>query len=558
MGATTTLSAGSPPSELPSIFREMNQALLLGSIRQHELTGESERLNAQLKIEISQREQTEMALRSLAAIIECSDDAIVGMDLDGIVTSWNKGAEKVFGYSSSEMVGISMVKLLPDNLRDGENQILAKIRNGERVEHFETRRQAKDGRMIDISITASPIRDAGGRIIGVSKVARNIDERKAAEEVLRTSERRFRALVTAGSDVVYRMSPDWSIMSQLDGQKFIVDTKTPSGAWLQEYIYPEDQPRVLAAINEAIQTKSPFVLEHRVRRVDGSLGWTFSRAIPMFDAEGEIIEWFGAASDVTERKNSVEQIRQLNSNLEKRVADRTRQLQVVNDELEAFSYSVSHDLRAPLRHVLGFVAMLQKDAGPSLSENNLRLLTTVSESAKQMGTLIDDLLAFSRLGRAELQKVEFNPDQLVHEVVNGFLAEIKQRSITWEIQPLPAVCADRALLRMVLVNLISNAIKFTGARTKARIEIGSVPGDATEVVIFIRDNGAGFDPEYAGRLFGVFQRLHSAEEFEGTGIGLANVQRIIQRHGGRTWAEAVVDRGATFYFSLPRQSSATE
>jgi PAS domain S-box-containing protein len=534
----------------------MNQALLLGSIRQHELTGEAERLNAQLKFEIAQRERTEVTLRALAAIIECSDDAIVGEDLNGVVTSWNKGAEKVFGYSSSEIVGISIAKLFPDNLLDEENQVLAKIRNGERVEHFETRRQTKEGRVIHVSLTASPIKDAGGRIIGVSKVSRNIDERKAAEEVLRTSERRFHALVTAGSDVVYRMSPDWSIMSQLDGQKFVVDTKTPSGAWLQEYIYPEDQPLVLAAINEAIQAKRPFALEHRVRRMDGSVGWTFSRAIPMFDAEGEVIEWFGAASDVTERKNSVEEIRELNSNLEKRVVDRTRQLQVANDELEAFSYSVSHDLRAPLRHVLGFVAMLQKDAGPSLSENNLRLLTIISESAKQMGTLIDDLLAFSRLGREELRKVELNPDQLVHEVVNDFLVETKQRNITWEIQPLPVVCADRALLRMVLVNLISNAIKFTGARTDARIEIGSVPGDATEVVIFIRDNGAGFDPEYAGRLFGVFQRLHSTEEFEGTGIGLANVQRIIQRHGGRVWAEGVVDRGATFYFSLPRQSPA--
>ncbi len=558
MGATSTLSPGSPPNELPGIYREMNQALLLGSIRQHELTCESERLNAQLKIEIAQREKTEVALRSLAAIIECSDDAIVGQDLNGIVTSWNKGAEKVFGYSSSEMVGISIVKLFPANLRDEENQILAKIRNGERVEHFETRRQTKDGRVIDISITASPIMDAGGRIIGVSKVSRNIDERKAAEEVLRASERRFRALVAAGSDVVYRMSPDWSIMSQLDGQKFVVDTKKPSGAWLQEYIYPEDQPGVLAAINEAIQTKRPFVLEHRVRRMDGSLGWTFSRAIPMFDAEGEVIEWFGAASDVTERKDSVEQIRQLNFNLEKRVADRTRQLQLANDELEAFSYSVSHDLRAPLRHVLGFVAMLEKDAGPSLSENNLRVLTVISESAKRMGTLIDDLLAFSRLGRTELLKVEFNPDQLVDEVLNDFLADTRQRNITWEIQPLPAVSADRALLRMVLVNLISNAVKFTGARTEARIEIGSVPGDAREVVIFVRDNGAGFDPEYAGRLFGVFQRLHSAEEFEGTGIGLANVHRIIQRHGGRTWAEGALDRGATFYFSLPRQFPAGE
>ena len=169
-----------------------------------------------------------------------------------------------------------------------------------------------------------------------------------------------------------------------------------------------------------------------------------------------------------------------------------------------------------------------------------------------MGNLIDDLLAFSRIGHAEMQKTEVNLEQLVRETLGDFQAETKARKIAWKIHPLPAVRGDRALLRMVLVNLISNAVKFTGARAEAKIEIGSVPGGNGETVIFIRDNGAGFDPRYTGKLFGVFQRLHSQDEFEGTGIGLANVQRIIHRHGGRVWAEGVVDGGATFYFSIPK------
>ena len=229
-------------------------------------------------------------------------------------------------------------------------------------------------------------------------------------------------------------------------------------------------------------------------------------------------------------------------------------LEAANKELEAFSFSVSHDLRAPLRHVLGFVEILKKDAGPSLSEKTLSHLTTISDAAKRMEKLINDLLDFSRIGQSEMQKTEVNLDQLVQETLSDFQAETKKRSIAWEIRPLPAVRADRALLRLVLVNLISNAVKFTGTRGEAKIEIGCAPNGDGETVIFIRDNGVGFDPQYAGRLFGVFQRLHSSEEFEGTGIGLANVQRIMLRHGGRIWGKGEVDGGATFSFSLPTKA----
>jgi light-regulated signal transduction histidine kinase (bacteriophytochrome) len=250
--------------------------------------------------------------------------------------------------------------------------------------------------------------------------------------------------------------------------------------------------------------------------------------------------------DITERKRADVVKERFKEQLEQRVIERT-------EELEAFSYSVSHDLRAPLRHVMGFVELLQKDKESSLSEKGSRHLNTIFEATTKMDLLIVDLLAFSRIGHAELRKVEVDLDKLVQETLCDFQAETKGRNIIWTMGSLPAVSADRALLRLALVNLISNALKFTSARQEARIEIGSAPDENNETVVFVRDNGAGFDPKYTEKLFGVFQRLHAQSEFPGTGIGLANVRRIIQRHGGRAWAEGAVNVGATFFISIPKR-----
>lgn len=259
--------------------------------------------------------------------------------------------------------------------------------------------------------------------------------------------------------------------------------------------------------------------------------------------------------DITERKAAQVEIHRLNMELEQRVSDRTRELLASNRELEAFSYSVSHDLRAPLRHIQGFVSLLELELGPELSGKSLQHLETIAKSAKRMGNMIDDLLAFSRVGKADMLKARVNLDGLVREVIGDFQTETAGRKIDWRVHSLPDVHADRALLRMVFANLISNAVKFSANRTDAGIEVGSFAGSNGETVVFIRDNGAGFDPKYTDKLFGVFQRLHGREEFEGTGIGLANVQRIIHRHGGRVWAEGKVGEGATFSFSIPGQKS---
>ncbi len=227
---------------------------------------------------------------------------------------------------------------------------------------------------------------------------------------------------------------------------------------------------------------------------------------------------------------------------------------MTNRELEAFAYSVSHDLRAPLRHINGFLKLLHQRIDGVLDDPGRKYMSTISESTDRMDQLINDLLSFSRMGRNEMTKMKVNLEELVREVIREYEPEIQDRSIKWNIGTLPEVICDRAMLRLVFVNLISNALKFTRARRQAEIEIGSLDDRENETVIYVRDNGVGFDISYSDRLFIVFQRLHQSNEFEGTGIGLANVRRIIRRHGGRTWAEGVLNEGATFYFSLPLSS----
>jgi signal transduction histidine kinase/ABC-type uncharacterized transport system substrate-binding protein len=261
----------------------------------------------------------------------------------------------------------------------------------------------------------------------------------------------------------------------------------------------------------------------------------------------------GLMINIIDRKRAEKEIQTLNQELEERVVSRTAQLEAANRELEGFVYSISHDLRAPLRHIDGFIELLRKQAGSSLDEQGRHYMDTISDAAIKLGRLIDDLLAFSRMGRHAMSPKPVDLGSLVQRVIRELEPETIGREIIWCIGDLPVVLGDAAMLRIVLTNLIANALKFTRPRKKAHIEIDSLPGRNGEAVIFVRDNGVGFDMAYADKLFGVFQRLHRSDEFEGTGIGLASVDRIIKRHKGRAWAEGKLEQGAAFFFSLPQE-----
>ncbi len=321
-------------------------------------------------------------------------------------------------------------------------------------------------------------------------------------------------------------------------------------AWLQG-VHPDDRAFSDEISKRAQRGEQAYDTEFRVVWPDGSIHYLKAYGRFVRDAAGQPLRMTGVNYDITERKRAEEEIRQLNQELEQRVLDRTAQLEAANKELESFSYSVSHDLRVPLRHIDGFMELLQESLGANLDESSQYYMDTIADAAKRMGILIDDLLSFSRMSRNEMTQTQVDIGTLVGEVIREYEPETQGRIIRWKVADLPTVSGDRAMLRLVLVNLISNALKFTQPRQEAEIEVGCILDSDAEVEIFVRDNGVGFEMDYADKLFGVFQRLHRQEEFEGTGIGLANVRRIINRHGGRVWAEGKVDQGATFYFSLP-------
>jgi len=604
--------------------------------------GESGQGVCLIATDLSDRKRGEEARAWLAAVVESSGDAIITKTMEGVITTWNRGAERLFGYSAAEVIGKPMLMLFPPESTNEESEILAHIGHGQPVDHFETTRLRKDGKSVDVSVVISLIKDSSGAIIGASNTARDITQQKAAEREIRKlnqelegrvqertaqlqeSEKRVRrkldSILSPEGDLGHLELADIldipSVQSLVDDVYklaqvpiFILDLKGKlliSAGW-QEICrkfhransetcknceesdrelttgVPSGEFKLYKCKNNMWDMVTPIMVgEQHVGNVfsgqffiaDEPIDYELFRSQARecgFD-EGEYLASLNRVPRLS--RESIEtgmsfyiKLAQLLSQLgysgiklARSMAETQRvnsQLMASVKELEAFTYSVSHDLRAPLRHLDGFLTLLSKRSYSSLDATAKHYVDSTHEASQRMGTLIDELLQFSRLGHSDMRKIPVNVNELVEEVKCELEPEIRDRMIHWHVEQLPVVLADPGMLRQVMGNLLGNSLKFTRQRDVAEIVIGSTLGANGELVIFVRDNGAGFDMQYYNKLFQVFQRLHSEDEFEGTGIGLANVRRMVERQGGRVWAERAVGAGATFYFSLPSGGNVT-
>ncbi|MEW6185510.1 MAG: PAS domain S-box protein [Thermodesulfobacteriota bacterium] len=466
----------------------------------------------------------------------------------------NEAFCRMLGYKPEELENKTWQELTPPEEVEAITKVLAPLMQGKKDSaHFEKRYVHKNGSPIWADVSVAVQRDHEGKPQYFITTIVDISDRKRAENALRRANERLRQFVDANIVGVVIATPSGKVVetndyylnligySREEFEQGLVDWRaiTPP-EWL-----PADEQAIHELRERGICT--PYEKEY-VRR-DGSRVSVFLSDAMLPGPEEQIAAF---VLDITERKRIEKEIQKLNEELEQRVIERTAQLEMANQELEAFSYSVSHDLRAPLRHINGYIDLLIRRFPEALPEKGRYYLETIADSARQMGTLIDDLLQFSRTSRQELRQSDLDMNTVFEEVMESIRQETTGREIEWNLSPLPHVVGDQALLRLVWYNLLNNAVKFTRNKDKAVVEV-SVQEKEQEYVFSVRDNGVGFDMRYAQKLFGVFQRLHSDSEFEGTGIGLANVRRIIQRHEGRIWADSQAGIGTTVNFTLPKK-----
>jgi PAS domain S-box-containing protein len=528
------------------------------------------------------RKQAEEALLKAGAlqraIFNSANFSSIATDAKGVIQIFNVGAERMLGYTAADVVNTTTAADLHDPqeliaraaalsvefatpIAPGFEALAYKASRG--IEDIsELTKLRKDGSRFPAVVSVTALRDAheaiiGYLLIGTDNTARQEveEERKHLDQRLRDQQFYTRSLIESNIDALMTTDPR-GIITDVNKQ-----TEALTGCTRDELIgapfkdYFTDAGRAEAGIKRVLAEGKVTNYELTARARDGKLTVVSYNATTFHDRGRRLQGVFAAARDMTELKR-FEHTLQQNEVQRERDAAHAAELAVVNQELEAFSYSVSHDLRAPLRHIHGYVEMLQRATEGQLPDKAKRYLETITDASLEMGQLIDALLAFSRLGRAEIKGMTVHLDALIQDVIRGLEMAINGRPIVWKISPLPPIVGDASLLKQVLSNLIDNAIKYSRTRDPATIEIGSAGEEGGRVVVFVRDNGVGFDMQYAHKLFGVFQRLHRPEEFEGTGIGLATVRRIVVRHGGRVWAEGTIDKGATVYFTLERSPAA--
>ncbi len=506
------------------------------------------------------------------AIFNSVNFSSVATDAKGVIQIFNVGAERMLGYAAAEVVDTMTAAELHDPqeltaraaaltaefgtpIAPGFEALVFKAARG--IEDiYELTKVRRDGSRFPAVVSVTALRDGDDAIIGYLLIGTDNTARQQAEEERQKLDQRLRdqqfytrSLIESQVDALMATDPG-GVLTDVNKQMEALTGLTRDqliGAPFKDCF--TDPERAQAGISHVLRDGTVINYELTARAGDGTETLVSCNATTFHDSGGRLQGVFAAARDMTELKRFQHALHQ-NAIQREHEAAHAAELAALNKELEAFSYSVSHDLRAPLRHIHGYVEMLQRATEGQLVGKAAHYLQTISEASMEMGQLIDDLLAFSRIGRTEINMTPLDPGELIEGVIRRLEMATAGRAITWHIARMPQVVGDPSLLRQVFANLLDNAVKYTRLRQQAVIEIGCNGEEAGRAVLFVRDNGGGFDMQYVHKLFGVFQRLHRSEEFEGNGIGLATVQRIVARHGGRVWAEGAVGEGATFYFTL--------
>ena len=489
----------------------------------------------------AEKQQSDDRFRLLVS--EVKDYAILMLDPQGHVVSWNAGAERIKGYRAEEILGQHFSRFyLAEDLEQGKPEYELKVATEEGRFEDEGWRVRKDGSQFWANVVITALRDETGQLLGFGKVTRDITERKRAEEALRESEERIRLLVSEVKGyAILILDPQGHVASWNAGAERIKGYRAEEilGQHFSRFYPAEDVEQGKPDYELKVATEEGRFEDEgwRVRK-DGSQFWANVVITALRDQAGQLRGFGKVTRDMTERKRTEEEILFQNA-----------QLEAANKEMETFCYSVSHDLRAPLRGIDGFSSALLEDYGEKLEGAGKEYLSRVRAAAKRMGQLIDDLLSLSRVKRVEMRMEEVDLSALAKEIAAELHRQCPDRKVSFSIaEGLMAKC-DAHLIRVALENLLGNAWKFTSKHPNAMIQFGALERDGQQEY-FVSDNGAGFDSTFADKLFKAFQRLHTPDEFEGSGIGLVSVQGIVDRHGGRIWAQGTVGKGATFYFTL--------
>jgi len=527
---------------------------------------------AKVTRDITERKIAENKLSYLANLLKKTSDAIFSYGIDYNLLSWNKAAEVMFGYTAEEVLEKNAAAVLQTIIDDCQRQKIREEFSNKKKWAGEVVYRRKDGTplpvYISITATESEAEDKEEYVC----VCRDISEQKRAEgeakalqgEIDRLTREKLQTSEKEIAD--YKYALDKSSIVAITDQKGTINYVNDNFCAISKYSRHELLGQDHRVINSGHHPKE-FIRnlwvtianggvwkgELKNKAKDGTYYWVDTTIVPFLNDQGKPIKYIAIRADITERKRAEEALTLLNDQLEDRIKSRTRDLQIANKELESFSYSVSHDLRAPLRGVSGFARILQEDYGHLMDEEGKRIINKIIAGAGTMGRLIDDLLTFSRTGRKEIVGCPINMKILVDDCLKELAMGLERVKYAVEVKPLPNCVGDASLIKQVWLNLLGNAIKYSSKKEAPLITVGGNE-NATGLVYFVKDNGAGFDVQYSSKLFGVFQRLHGMDEFPGTGVGLALVKLIISKHHGEVWADGSPGKGATFYFGLPKKA----